>query len=78
MFDHIIIDKKWIFLCEVNNKLYLTPEEKMPHRLLKSKHFILKVMFVSTLAIPCFYRNRNRDFDGKIGFWPLLENNLAK
>eukprot|EP00171_Calliarthron_tuberculosum_P001066 IDg1066t1 len=78
MMDHIHIYEKWFNMSKVKRNMYMTPEEDMPHRNVKSKHFIPKVMFMCAVARPRYDRHRKRQFDGKIGIWPLVEEVAAK
>lgn len=66
------VDEKWFYLKRENQRMYLGPEEVMPERSTKSKHFIPKVMFLCAVARPQYDYNRKSYFDGKIGLWPFV------
>jgi len=52
MNDVIHVDEKWFYLTKVKRKYYLGNDEPNPHRTLRSKHFITKVMFLIAVARP--------------------------
>lgn len=54
------------------------PDEEGPHRSVKSKRFIDKIMFLAAVARPVFAADGSVLFDGKIGFWPFVKNVAAK
>ena len=73
MYDQIFIDKKWFFTTEAANRVYVTKKEKQPKRAVKSKKNMIKVMFLTAVACPCYDENGVCTFDGKIGMWPFVE-----
>ena len=54
MYDTVHIDEKWFYLTKIKRSYYLMLDEEPPHRLVKSKRFITKVMFMATVARPQF------------------------
>ncbi|ETV69565.1 hypothetical protein H257_14801 [Aphanomyces astaci] len=66
-------------LCPCRRKVvlrhasYLVPDEAPPHRTVKSKTFITKVMFLSTVARPRWDHDNDEWFDGNIGTWHFME-----
>lgn len=53
--------------------LYLAPHEIQPHRTVKNKGFILKIMFVCDVCRPDFGRDGSVLFDGKICIFPFTK-----
>lgn len=78
MYDVIHIDEKWFYLTEDNCRYYLELDEPEPHRQVKSKRFITKVMFLAAVARPRLDPVKNEFFDGKIGIWPFIKYEPAK
>lgn len=78
MYDRIHVDEKWFYLKEGKLNAILGPNEEMPYRNVQSKRFITKVMFLCAVARPRFDRFGNVLFDGKIGFWPFIEEVQAQ
>ncbi|ETV81943.1 hypothetical protein H257_05481 [Aphanomyces astaci] len=52
---------------------YLAPDEDPPHLTVKSKTFIMKVMFLSTVARSRWDHDKCEWFDGKIGTWHFTD-----
>jgi len=77
-FNRVHIDEKWFYLTEENGSFYLVPDEEEPHHIGKSTCFILKVIFLAVVAHPRFDYLRNQFFNGKIGIYPLVFQELAK
>jgi hypothetical protein len=77
-YQYVHIDEKWFYMTRINERYYIVPGERLPHRSLQSKNFIPKVMFLAAVARP--RRNESGDwiFDGKIGIWPFVETKPAK
>lgn len=73
MFDTVHIDEKWFYLVEVGKSYILLPDEEPPHRSVKSKRFITKVMFLAAVARPRWDHTRGTWFDGKLGIWPFVQ-----
>ena len=69
MMDRIDIDEKWWFMTRVNNKYYLVPDKKGPHRTCKHKGHILKIMALAASARPRQNPVTGEWWDGKIGMW---------
>lgn len=78
MFNIVHVDEKWFNLTEVSGRYYIELDEPEPHRQVKSKRFITKVMFLAAVARPRFDHHHNQWFDGKIGIWPFIKNEPAK
>lgn len=76
--DRIHADEKWFYLKDGKLCALLGPEEEIPHRYVQSKRFITKVMFLCAVARPRHDSNGKVIFDGKIGFWPFVEQVAAK
>ena len=76
MMDRVHIDEKWFYMTEHNGRFILVAgdedPEPEPHRMTKSKSFIVKVMFLCAVARPRYDRSKNSMFDGKIGIWPFV------
>ena len=71
MYDRVHIDEKWFFLCKDRAKYILVSDEEDPHRTVKHKSHITKVMFVCAQARPRLDTATGRVWDGKIGIWPV-------
>jgi len=78
MYNIIYIDEKWFYRTRRNQKYYLANDEERPHREVKSKNFIEKVMFLAVVARPRFDQNGNCIFDGKLGVLPFVYVEPAK
>ena len=72
MLNHIHIDEKWFYTTKERENCYLTPGENPPHRSVKSKRFITKVMVLCTVARPSKITELE-GFQRKIGLWPFLK-----
>jgi hypothetical protein len=71
MHNVMYIDEKWFYRTRRNQKYYLANNEQRPHRAVKSKKFIEKVMFLAVITRPRFDSEGNCIFDGKIGIFCL-------
>jgi hypothetical protein len=82
MFDHVDIDQKWIYQTTGGKNYILTAaefeegggveeEEATPHRTIRHRSHIPKVMFLCAQARPRWDPHRNAIWDGKIGLWPI-------
>ncbi|RHZ32931.1 hypothetical protein DYB37_004356 [Aphanomyces astaci] len=69
MYDTVHVDEKWFFMTRLQKKVYGAIGEKIKQRACKSKHHLLKVMFLTAVARP-------RWFDGKLGTWHFTEINF--
>ena len=78
MYNIVYIDEKWFYRTRCNQKYYLANDEERPHREVKSKNFIEKVMFLTVVTRPRFDENGNCTFDGKIGVFPFVCMEPAK
>jgi hypothetical protein len=72
----IYLDEKWFYISAKQQRYYLTPEEwedesKHPVSKCIHKSHITKVMFLCAVARP------RRNWDGKIGCWPIVEKRPA-
>ena len=52
MYDCIHIDEKWFYLTNLSRRFYLGKDEEIPVRRVKSKRFVVKVMFLAAVARP--------------------------
>jgi len=76
--DEVHIDEKWFFLCkDQQTYILVSDEEEPPHRTVKHKSHIAKVMFMCALAKPRRLPNGTW-WDGKVGIWPIGHIELAK
>lgn len=78
MYNIVYIDEKWFYRTRRNQKYYLANDEERPHREVKSKNFIEKVMFLAVVTRPRFDENGNCTFDGKLGIFPFTYVEPAK
>lgn len=78
MLNYIHIDEKWFHLTQINQRLYLLPDEKVPSRICKSKRFISKVMFMAAVARPRYDSAKKQYFDEKISIWTFTYKAEAK
>ena len=67
MYDRVHIDEKWFYICEVNAKYYLLPEEELPPKYVNNKLYIQKIMFLYAVARLCLFPN-GQVWDGKIAY----------
>lgn len=72
MVDRIHIDEKWFYLTKTSQTFYLLPEEPAPHRSVRHKSHIEKVMFLCAVAKP------RGGWDGKLGIWPFVIKEAAE
>ena len=71
--DNIIhLDEKWYNATKKNMTFYLHPDEDEPHRTVRNKNSIGKVMFLTAVAKPRYDNEGNCTFDGKIGIWAFI------
>ncbi|KAF0723503.1 hypothetical protein AaE_009860 [Aphanomyces astaci] len=73
MMDCLHVDEKWFFSTRVHKSNYLAHDEDPPHRTVKSKTFITKVMFLSAIARLRWDHDKGEWLDGKIGTWHFTE-----
>ncbi|RHY59879.1 hypothetical protein DYB34_008589 [Aphanomyces astaci] len=52
MYDTLHVDEKWFFMTRLQKKVYGAIGEKIKQRSCKSKHHLLKVMFLTAVARP--------------------------
>jgi hypothetical protein len=83
MFDRVDIDEKWFYQTSDGKNYILTAaefenendgeeeDEATPHRTIRHKSHIPKVMFLCAQARPRWDPHRNAIWDGKIGLWPI-------
>ena len=77
MLDEVHVDEKWFFLCKENQTYILvSDQEEPPHRYVKHKSHIEKVMFLCAQARPRTVAGVY--WDGKIGIWPVGKVKLAE
>ncbi|KAG3159177.1 hypothetical protein PI126_g7513 [Phytophthora idaei] len=72
MYDTIHVDEKQFYLTAVRRRYYLLPGEEAPHRQVRSKRFITKVMMLAAMARPRWNAAAGSYFDGKLGVWPFI------
>ncbi len=77
MYNYIHIDEKWFRIMQVNQTYYLLPYEEKPHRTTQSTRFIGQVMFLCAVARPRHNYNKKCWFDGKLGIWPFVREEVA-
>ena len=80
MYDRVDIDEKWFYQTEDGKRYILIgsedepdDQEAAPHRRVRHKNHITKVMFLCAQARPRWDAHRNQYWDGKIGLWPIGE-----
>ncbi|XP_056698419.1 uncharacterized protein [Spinacia oleracea] len=78
MHNVVHIDEKWFYLTKKDQRMLLAPNEVPPHRVVKSKNFIPKIMFMGAVARPRWDREGNCTFDGKLGLFPFTMEVPAK
>jgi hypothetical protein len=66
------MEKKWYNTTSKYKKYYMLPGEDDPHRTVRNKNRIGKVIFLSAVARPIFDDAGNCIFDGKLGVWPFV------
>ena len=74
----VVIDEKWFFKEKVNRKVIVSKGQKKPHRSVRHKSHIEKVMFLSAQARPRHDPTRKAVWDGKIAFIPIGEYTQAQ
>nr|XP_051196688.1 uncharacterized protein LOC127310025 [Lolium perenne] len=72
------MDEKWFDMTKRNRTYYLTPEEPDPVRTIHNHNNIGKVMFLTLVARPRFDAQGNMTFDGKVGIWAFVIEDVAK
>lgn len=78
MYDYVYIDEKWFFLSRWSERYHLHLEEHEPLHTCKNKRFIMKVMFLLTVAWPWVDIIWNQELFGKIGSFPFSYKDLQK
>lgn len=78
LYNVVYIDEKWFYRTRRNQKYYLANDEERPHREVKNKNFIEKVMFLAVVTRPRFDEHGNCTFDGKLGIFPFTYVEPAK
>jgi transposase-like protein len=68
----IHMDEKWFNNTSKYTTYYMLPEEDDPHRTVRNKNAIDKVMFLSAVGRPIYDDKGNCIFDGKLGVWPFV------
>jgi hypothetical protein len=72
MFNAVHIDKKWFFMTKIVQKHYLLTSEEELHRSVKSKRFVVKVMFFVVVVRSRFNEAGEVIFNGKLGIFPFI------
>ena len=65
-------DEKWFNGTRKDVTYYMTQDEEDPHRTVRNKNYIEKVMFFCAVANPQYDDEGNCTFDGKLGIWPFI------
>ena len=78
MGNTIHMDEKWFDMTKRNRTYYLTREEPDPVRTIHNKNSIGKVMFLTMVARPRHDAQGNVTFDGKVGIWAFVTEDVAK
>ncbi|RQM23442.1 hypothetical protein B5M09_007852 [Aphanomyces astaci] len=73
MYDTLHVDEKWFFITRLQKKVYGAIGEKIQQRSCKSKHHLLKVMFLTADVHPRWDETCGEWFDGKLGTWHSTE-----
>ena len=74
MYHRVHDDEKWFYICKVNAKFYLLPEEELPLSMWKTNYIYKHYVFMcSCMAMLVTY---GQVWDGKIGLWPFTKNFL--
>lgn len=68
----IHMDEKWFNTTSKYTTYYMHPDEDDPHRTVRNKNAIDKVMFLSAVGRPIYDDEGNCIFDGKLGTWPFV------
>jgi hypothetical protein len=76
--DRVHIDEKWFHMCQDGESYLLCMDEELPERYVKHKGYIGKVMFLCAQARPRWDHTANKQWDGKIGLWPIGKYTLAQ
>jgi len=71
---YIHVDEKWFYALRPGHRLWVPKGMRPPIVHTASKRFINKAMFLAAVAKPI----PERDFDGRIGFYPVAERATAK
>ncbi|KAG3161295.1 hypothetical protein C6341_g13622 [Phytophthora cactorum] len=67
----------YFFLTAVRRRYYLLPREEAPHRQVRSKRFITKVMTLAAVTRPRWNAPSGSYYDGKLGIWPFIVQESA-
>jgi hypothetical protein len=65
-------DEKWFNATRNSVTYYMTHDEEDPHRTVRNKNYIEKVMFLCAVANPQYDEEENCTFDDKLGIWPFI------
>ena len=77
MEEIVHVDEKWFYMTELNMRIYLAEGEEEPHRQVKHKGHVEKVMVLTAVARPRELDN-GTDWDGKIGCFFFVEWRAAQ
>ncbi|KAG3207206.1 hypothetical protein PC128_g218 [Phytophthora cactorum] len=72
MYDTIHVDKKLFYLTAARRRYYLLPGEEAPHRQVRSRRYITKVMMLAAVARPRWDTASNSYFNGKLDIWSFI------
>ena len=77
MEDLIHINEKWFYLTKDGQHFIIVADEAEPYRHVQHKSFLMKIMFLCAVASPRYNTNKNAWFDGKIGIWPIRNQEMG-
>jgi hypothetical protein len=77
-YDKVHIDEKWFFLSKDGKKYILVEGEQAPHRTVRHKKYMAKVMFLCAVARPRWDVTKRAWWDGKLGMWPIGDYGKAQ
>jgi hypothetical protein len=75
--NRIHVDEKWFYITKCDRTYYLAADEEPPHRSVKSKRYVTKVMFLAAVMRPIIISGEVL-FDGKLGIWPFVSEEPAQ
>ena len=78
MMDVVMIDEKNFFKDKIKRRVILTKDEKLPHRYVRHKSHIEKVMFLCAQARPRYDHSKKCTWDGKIAMIPIGNHTVAQ
>jgi hypothetical protein len=76
--DRVHVDEKWFHMCQDGEGYLLVADEEPLVRYTKHKSYIGMVMFLCAQARPRWDHHANKQWDGKIGIWPIGRYTVAQ